>query len=290
MYTLNLHFILAISEVSLESSSVEIVSRNEDIIRISSEEVICLDSETQDINRSKIETSHQKNDSYKYFDFGSQKLVILKKNYAVPFFGLCSLKVLHGKLKILGCTLNKRSKEVDVYSPRGSSLLVVRNITNNNEENDFEEIKPILNSNENLKKVKLDITSVIFICSKLEDCRIKLIEKYISQQIFPKIEAPQIIFDPKDKFNILATNEEWDKVLKYVNVSTKLLIAGGKGVGKSTFLRYSINSLLTRFEKIRIIDLDPGQSECSVPGSISVLTISDPILGPNYTHLQRTQR
>ncbi|KYM95710.1 Polynucleotide 5'-hydroxyl-kinase NOL9, partial [Cyphomyrmex costatus] len=47
------------------------------------------------------------------------------------------------------------------------------------------------------------------------------------------------------------------------------LIAGGKSVGKSTSIRCLINSLLATSKKVVLIDVDPGQAECTPPGCIS---------------------
>lgn len=63
------------------------------------------------------------------------------------------------------------------------------------------------------------------------------------------------------------------------------VICGGKGVGKSTFLRYYVNQLLED-GPLLVIDLDPGQSEFTVAGIVSATVVSAPLLGPNYTHLK----
>ena len=42
---------------------------------------------------------------------------------------------------------------------------------------------------------------------------------------------------------------------------------GGKGVGKSTFLKYVTNRLLTLVGPVLYVDLDPGQAEFTLPGT-----------------------
>jgi len=64
------------------------------------------------------------------------------------------------------------------------------------------------------------------------------------------------------------------------------LIAGGKNVGKSTSVRCLINSLLRTSEKVVLVDVDPGQAECTPPGCISYSLIEEPLMGPNFTHLR----
>lgn len=64
---------------------------------------------------------------------------------------------------------------------------------------------------------------------------------------------------------------------------------GGKGTGKSTFLRYYVNRLVTQpggGGPVLVVDLDPGQSEFTVPGSVTATVVRAPLLGPNFTHLR----
>lgn len=64
------------------------------------------------------------------------------------------------------------------------------------------------------------------------------------------------------------------------------IVCGGKGAGKSTFLRFYVNQLLSN-GPVLVIDLDPGQCEFTVPGNISATVVDEPLLGPNFTHLMK---
>ncbi|CAB0032266.1 unnamed protein product [Trichogramma brassicae] len=64
------------------------------------------------------------------------------------------------------------------------------------------------------------------------------------------------------------------------------MVTGGKGVGKSTTVRYLINSYLQESDKVILLDLDPGQAEMTYPGCVSLSIIEEPLLGPNFTHLK----
>ncbi|KAJ2393998.1 Polynucleotide 5'-hydroxyl-kinase grc3 [Coemansia sp. RSA 2603] len=62
------------------------------------------------------------------------------------------------------------------------------------------------------------------------------------------------------------------------------VLAGSQGQGKSTFSRQLINRLLSRYGRIFFMEADLGQPELSPPGSLSLTMITDPLLGPPFTH------
>ncbi|BGP11033.1 Polynucleotide 5'-hydroxyl-kinase grc3 [Rhodotorula toruloides] len=72
-----------------------------------------------------------------------------------------------------------------------------------------------------------------------------------------------------------------------VSTSDRLvaIVEGPKRVGKSTFAKMLINQLLERYEKVAYLDTDLGQPEFTPPGFVSLNVLSDPILGPAFTHL-----
>ncbi|XP_053614726.1 uncharacterized protein LOC128677718 isoform X2 [Plodia interpunctella] len=89
---------------------------------------------------------------------------------------------------------------------------------------------------------------------------------------------------------LFAEKSSWNQVVKHgLRPQSRGIVCGGKGVGKSTFLRYSVNRLLSQ-GPVLVIDLDPGQSEFSVAGSVSVTVVTKPLLGPNFTHLKQPNK
>lgn len=69
-------------------------------------------------------------------------------------------------------------------------------------------------------------------------------------------------------------------------------MTGFNGSGKSTYARLLTNILLTRPDAARTnskrgvcwLDLDPAHPEFSPPGQLSLVHVTEPILGPAYTH------
>jgi len=92
---------------------------------------------------------------------------------------------------------------------------------------------------------------------------------------------------------LFTTGENWDLALTSSDIShnnkivPRILVAGGKGVGKSTFLRWFTNKLLINHKQIVFLDLDPGQAELAIPGYLSFSVVTNPILGPNFCHIDR---
>ena len=74
--------------------------------------------------------------------------------------------------------------------------------------------------------------------------------------------------------------------LRLASHRPRLLAAGGKGVGKSTFVRWLANRLVTNNQSggggggsVVYLDLDPGQREFGLPGYISLAVLDSPLLG-----------
>jgi len=95
------------------------------------------------------------------------------------------------------------------------------------------------------------------------------------------------------KSRLYKDNPQWETAVQSVKFALndlrqpRVLLAGGKGVGKSTCLRYLANRILEEVGPLVIIDLDPGQAEFTVPGCLSAVKVEEPILGPNFTSLRR---
>ena len=99
---------------------------------------------------------------------------------------------------------------------------------------------------------------------------------------------------------LFKSNPDWDTAVSSIlnalpskNKKPRLVVAGGKGVGKSTFTRFIINRLLesnskrdsTPISTVLYIDLDPGQAEFTIPGCLSITKVTRPIIGPNFCHI-----
>jgi len=99
--------------------------------------------------------------------------------------------------------------------------------------------------------------------------RTNYLSESILRSLFLKECSNKLIIDPK-----------WNTI--QLKRNSKLMIIGGKSVGKSTCLRYIINKELKNYNKILLIDLDIGQPEIFLPLTISATIVDRPLLGPGY--------
>jgi hypothetical protein len=74
--------------------------------------------------------------------------------------------------------------------------------------------------------------------------------------------------------------------MKKNNHGFRIVVAGAKGVGKSTCVRYTVNRLLSSgYEKVVVLDADPGQPELSPSGMLTLTTVTGPLLQQPYHHM-----
>ena len=59
-----------------------------------------------------------------------------------------------------------------------------------------------------------------------------------------------------------------------------VFVGGPKGVGKSTLTRYVVNRVLSKRESVCLLDLDPGQPELSLPGTVSCTVLNEYLVNP----------
>lgn len=70
--------------------------------------------------------------------------------------------------------------------------------------------------------------------------------------------------------------EQWSQAAESIASSstpTITLICGAKNCGKTTFSRYLLNVLLTKFKRVAYLDTDVGQPEFTPPAFVSLTVV-----------------
>ncbi|KAI0123612.1 hypothetical protein BJ170DRAFT_639784 [Xylariales sp. AK1849] len=91
----------------------------------------------------------------------------------------------------------------------------------------------------------------------------------------------------------LKSPPEWNREIENLTVASSFkpinaMITGPKSSGKSTFVKLLVNQFLTDFKGKRhaahviVMDLDPGQPEHGVPGQVSLVQVTKPLLAPSF--------
>ncbi|ETN19411.1 hypothetical protein PPTG_04735 [Phytophthora nicotianae INRA-310] len=99
-----------------------------------------------------------------------------------------------------------------------------------------------------------------------------------------------------DSVKTLNFTEPWQATVDRLEKSLvdenpqKIVVCGGKGVGKSTFCRYLVNRLLSKFGTVAFLDTDLGQSELTPSGLVALHALSTPLLGPGFAHMKHPVR
>nr|XP_031834212.1 polynucleotide 5'-hydroxyl-kinase NOL9 isoform X1 [Nomia melanderi] len=255
--------------------------------------------------------------SLRFYCLRNKVLVVMPKKTQFCFTGKIVLKVIYGAVEVYGYLINIDTKPMEIYSPRGYSSISIK------ASNKFsQEIQPDVWTSLSIEGITRDIENklvadlnnlqagtTVVLLSNLENKLTKFLNVFYPFRLFPSIRnvSYQTWTDPKRAEVILQSNlyvgnytckeliidqcitqEVSEAMLNYwrVNKWSCTLIAGGKSVGKSTSARHLINSLLLTSKKVVLVDVDPGQTECTPAGCISYSLIEEPLMGPNFTHLR----
>lgn len=230
-------------------------------------------------------------------------LVLVKDPFYI--YGTARLTLLAGTVEVYGHYLAK-DKEVELFSPRGcSEIEVASKQTSAKETFSPDKIKNILQSyNSNFIKSDLEQIAQSFdpekdaiVLLKRNEERKKLVQqfkKFMNENVFPNLQnitmdrplydseyllRCMINISPTEHKSLLVP-ENWH--LLKVTDNSRVMFIGGKGVGKSTLLRFLINKHITQHEKMLLIDLDIGQPELFVPQTVSCSIVEKPLLGPGF--------
>ncbi|XP_029664906.1 polynucleotide 5'-hydroxyl-kinase NOL9 [Formica exsecta] len=248
-------------------------------------------------------------------------IVIMKSESRLCFTGKLLVKVLYGTVQIYGYILNKSTNTMEVYSPRGYSNIAIETSKVHSEDSNIDDIWTALAAEgitrDSESKLQADIDNVrpgdaVLVLQNFENNLTIFLKTYFPYfRLFPDINNSCYYpwTDPKRAEIILQADLHFEqyndsnckrlitdpcitdiaqKMLSrtHANEWSCTLIAGGKSVGKSTSVRYLINSLLHTCAKVVLVDVDPGQAECTPSTCISYSLIEEPLMGPNFTHLK----
>ncbi|XP_076394495.1 polynucleotide 5'-hydroxyl-kinase NOL9 isoform X1 [Megachile rotundata] len=253
----------------------------------------------------------------RFYCLKNKVVAVMAEKSRFCFTGKLVVNVIYGAIQAYGCVTSARNGPVEIYSPRGYSNVLIET-SDGSLPDDQSDVWTKLNAegiNRDIKnKLVVDIDQVrsgmaVVLLWNLENKLTKFLNVYYPFRLFPRIKNASYHSwtEPKRAEVILQSNlytgnndckelivdprvacEVGEKMLNdwRANKWSCALIAGGKSVGKSTTTRYLINSILAACKQVVLVDVDPGQTECTPAGCISYSLIEEPLMGPNFTHLK----
>lgn len=244
------------------------------------------------------------NASPQFFNSTNSTQVLLLLKGKIFFHGALRIRLLAGDVCIFGYAM-QQNETVTANSPRGHSFLYLspssqHQIKESETTGQLEQLKMHLQKLSN-SFLRADLTEIVSNFDSTTDAVVLLendhsksifmIENYMKEAVFPNVntftcrpfhQSESIL---RSQFLLYTTsglkiNSQWQDIS--MTPYSRHVIVGGKGVGKSTFLRYFINRNLKKYKNILLIDLDIGQPEMFLPQTVSATIITEPILGPGY--------
>lgn len=279
-----------------ERDEAEYISNDEDDTKIENENEI----ETVNVTGKKAAIYKQKP---KFFNaINSRHVLVLLRN-KLYFNGHVHVTLIAGSARIFGYQLVP-DKKVDVHSPKGYSLLYIEPFlpatnTDGSNQDQFTRRMNILKPDflaQDIDYLQTNFNgqtdAIVLLERNSSNTAVHMTERYMRETFIPNLNEfnsdnyyyssefilhCQLSFRPRCG---LIINPDWDTI--EINNKSRVFVVGGQGVGKSTCLRYLINSNLSKHSKFLLIDLDIGQPELFLPQTISATLVTDAILGPGF--------
>uniref|UniRef100_A0A8D2AP70 Polynucleotide 5'-hydroxyl-kinase NOL9 n=1 Tax=Sciurus vulgaris TaxID=55149 RepID=A0A8D2AP70_SCIVU len=218
------------------------------------------------------------------------------------FSGICRLTCLYGQVEVFGYIISQGQPAQDIFSTYTHAYLTINAIHYSMPEKSEKEIRKeariLLRSHLNLEDRCWSMKNFSPLCSivmleRLKTSTVNFLTSYPVTSLSRALRSVGIKKERRKKAlnlseSALAALEE------LVSVSSDgcpvILVCGDQDVGKSTFNRYLINQLLNSIPCIDYLECDLGQTEFTPPGCISLLNVTEPVLGPPFTHQRTPQK
>ncbi|KAM4564066.1 polynucleotide 5'-hydroxyl-kinase NOL9 [Odontesthes bonariensis] len=247
-------------------------------------------------------------------DRQNRSVLVMQKHQTLCFRGKCLLTCLYGRVEVMGFTIEEGQKSYPLFSPASHCPLTIRALESSDyARDDRAEASHILQkylSSASRKKLlkKMTSTSSVILLEPMETPLTRFLSSFadLSELFSPTMgELMSAVLDtPLNGLGMiplastiegLKTSGSYRDALNMVVNACKgdmegcavILVCGIKNVGKSTFIRFLVNTLLNHTASVDYLEGDLGQTEFTPAGCLSLLTVSEPLLGPPFTH-QRT--
>ncbi|XP_063001270.1 polynucleotide 5'-hydroxyl-kinase NOL9 isoform X1 [Elgaria multicarinata webbii] len=248
-------------------------------------------------------------------------VLLLPQGQTLAFTGKCSLTCLYGSVRVFGFTIVPDQPPYNLFSPHSHCALTIEATADKEPEKSEKEMKAgarsvlrahLVPQEARCKLMKTFVPQCsIVLLEHLDTPETRFILSHPSlSHIFRAKRQKVPCFTPEDAVlastgigrldpgnglllseSLLSAIEELVEACQEEDEGCPvILVCGPKSVGKSTFNRYLINLLLNRLPCIEFLECDLGQPEFTPPGCVSLINVTEPLLGPPFTHQRRPRK
>ncbi|XP_034733177.1 polynucleotide 5'-hydroxyl-kinase NOL9 [Etheostoma cragini] len=244
-------------------------------------------------------------------DRQNHAVLVMETDQTLCFRGKCFLTCLYGRVEVMGFTIEEGQQSYPLFSPASHCPLTIKALESSDySRDDRTEAAPILRkylSTASRKKLLKRITSnsSIILLEPMETPLTRFLSSFTDcSELFspPVSELMSAVLDtPLNGLGVIPLTRAVDG-LKMSNTyrdalnmvvsacrgdmdgCAVILVCGTRNVGKSTFIRSLINTLLNHTTNVDYLEGDLGQTEFTPAGCLSLSTVREPLLGPPFTH------
>ncbi|KAK6509400.1 Polynucleotide 5'-hydroxyl-kinase grc3, variant 2 [Arthrobotrys musiformis] len=247
-------------------------------------------------NNIQLSNFVQTGDNYVYNTQTSETVVKLRRGESLVIQGEYRVLVTSGGISICGAIL-ETSASIDVIAPSTQALPVIECAPKSKKrkvdkaaarkDGEYDAIFTLRNTQSGLNDIGR-------ICPRFDriwkpPLTSTTVKSRASGSFTPILSATQVT-------PILTIPPSWQAPLTTLaspKQSPKVIfIIGGKSVGKSTFGRYLLNTLVTtnpQQSPVAYLDLDPGQPSFTPPCMLSLHKIASPVISPPFATFTSTE-
>ncbi|XP_078414103.1 polynucleotide 5'-hydroxyl-kinase NOL9-like isoform X1 [Cetorhinus maximus] len=246
-----------------------------------------------------------------------QSIVLMSPSQKLTFRGRCRMTCLYGSVQVLGFTIGQGQPAYCLYSLPTHAALNIEALPHCKPGRTKREMKmevkavfrqhvPAASRHSLMKEVtsscsvllfeRLDTPGTVFLSSFPEYREVFASHsKKMSSGKLPFLECSAltsigVVPLPDDQG--ITMSESWTATVQELLKTCLedddgcpiILVCGRKNIGKSTFNRYLLNSLLNHVPCVEFLELDLGQTEFSPPGCMALHLVTEPVLSPPYMH------
>lgn len=236
-----------------------------------------------------------------FYDCRDDQGVIVKLSGTVNFHGILVIRAITNSVQINGYVLQPEEVVTASSISRGDYFLNLTPIINraHPKEKLLDELMTLLSDQESsnvINQYNPENEAIIHLQHGIPGSTLEMLKNYSPYALLPSkkmilanspspsseliLSAKFFIASENKKMNTFAVNDQWSNLK--VQAETRLVVIGGKNVGKSALTQFLINKNITSFKSILLIDLDIGQPICGPAQTVSVSLLKKPIIGPGY--------